>query len=161
MSAWDDVLLIRAALITLAMASPGAALTLSDCKRVTHISHGGATGHVDLGAGRVGWIDWWSQEGVFTDYTVADCKTGEFLRTRMREERMSARPQFDRRDAVREIIETELKGAPALFSFNRLRDAIHPKGRDIKVAVRDTEPCACAAAYPELRGEKTPYEVSE
>ena len=74
---------------------------------------------------------------------------------------MSERAPFDRREAVRGIIETEMRGAPALFSFERLRDAIHPKGKDIEVAVLDAEPCACAAAYPDLRGEKTPYEVSE
>lgn len=153
--------MIRLAVILAVLASPVSALTLAECERVTHISHGGVAGHMDLGAGRVGWVDWWSQEGVFTDITVADCKTGEFLRTRVREERMSERPPFDRTDAVRSIIETELRGAPALFSFQRLRDAIHPKGKDIEVAVRTTEPCACAAAYPELRGEKTAYEVAE
>lgn len=144
-----------------ALAGPASALTLTECRRITHISHGGVAGHVDFGAGRVGWIDWWSQEGVFTDFTVADCKTGKFLRTRMREERMSQRPPFDRRDAVRDIIETEMAAAASLFSLERLRDAIHPKGKDIEVAVLETEPCACAAAYPDLRGDKTPYEVSE
>ncbi|MEO0916207.1 MAG: hypothetical protein AAFY31_04380 [Pseudomonadota bacterium] len=153
--------MIRAALIWVVLATPAAALTLGDCRRITHVSHGGAAGHVDFGAGRVGWVDWWSMEGVFTDFTVADCKTGKFLRTRVREERMSPRPPFDRREAVRGIIETEMQVAAALFSFERLRDAIHPKGKDIEVAVRATEPCACAAAYPELRGSKTPYEVSE
>lgn len=152
---------MRLALIFALTASPTTALTLAECKRVTHVSHGGVAGHVDYGSGRVGWVDWWSQEGVFTDYTVADCKTGAFLRTRAREERMSERPPFDRRAAVQEIIETEMQGAPALFSFDRLRDAIHPKGKDIELAVLEAEPCACAAAYPDLRGEKTPYEVSE
>ena len=152
---------MRLALILAVLASPASALTLAECKRITHVSHGGVAGHVDFGAGRVGWVDWWSQEGVFTDFTVADCETGEFLRTRVREERMSERPPFDRRDAVRGIIEAEMLGAPALFSFERLRAAIHPKGRDIEVAVLEAEPCACAAAYPEMRGSRTPYEVSE
>ena len=122
--------MIRAAFILALSATPAAAVTLAECERVTHISHGGVAAHRDLGAGRVGWVDWWSQEGVFTDITIADCRTGEFLRTRVREERMSERPPFARTDAVRGIIETELSGAPALFSFARLRDAIHPKGKD-------------------------------
>lgn len=147
--------------MALLLASPAAALTLAECERVTHISHGGVAAHRDLGAGRVGWVDWWSQEGVFTDITIADCKSGEFLRTRVREERMSDRAPFDRTDMVQHIIETELQAAPALFSFTRLRDAIHPKGKDIELAVRSTEACACAAAYPDLRGEKTPYEVTQ
>ncbi len=153
--------MIRLALILTALAAPASALTLAECRAITHVSHGGVAGHVDYGAGRVGWVDWWSQEGVFTDLTVADCRTGEFLRTRVREDNISARAPFDRREAVREIIETEMAGAPALFSFARLRDAIHPKGKDIELAVLETEPCACAAAYPELRGSRTPYEVSE
>lgn len=153
--------MIRAFAIWLVSALPAAALTLAECTRVTHVSHGGAAQHVDFGAGRVGWIDWWSQEGVFTDFTVADCRTGEFIRTRMREERMSQRTPFDRRKAVRAIIATEMQSAPSLFSFQRLADAIHPKGRDIEISVTASEPCACAAAYPELRGEKTPYEVPE
>jgi len=154
--------LIRALVISLGLlAAPASALTLAECERVTHISHGGMAGHVDFGAGRVGWADWWSQEGVFTDLTVADCRSGEFLKTRVREAWMSDRTPFDRTDAVRDIIETEMAVAPALFSFERLRNAIHPKGRDIEVAVLDAEPCACAAAYPELRGEKAPYEATE
>ncbi len=152
---------MRLALILTALATPASALTLAECRAITHVSHGGVAGHVDYGAGRVGWVSWWSQEGVFTDLTVADCRTGEFLKTRVREDNISARAPFDRREAVREIIETEMAGAPALFSFARLRDAIHPKGKDIEVAVLEAEPCACAAAYPEMRGSRTPYEVSE
>lgn len=153
---------MRLSIISLVLlAGPASALTLADCRAITHVSHGGVAGHVDYGAGRVGWVNWWSQEGVFTDLTVADCRTGEFLKTRVREDNISARAPFDRREAVREIIETEMAGAPALFSFARLRDAIHPKGKDIELAVLENEPCACAAAYPDLRGSRTPYEVSE
>ena len=154
-------MLIRAVIIFLMTAGSASALTLAECRAITHVSHGGVAGHVDYGAGRVGWITWWSQEGVFTDLIVADCRTGAFLKTRMREENISPRPPFDRRDAVREIVAREMSGAPAFFSFERLAKAIHPKGKDIELAVLDSEPCACAAAYPELRGEKTPYEVSE
>ena len=153
--------MIRLALILAILAAPASALTLAECQRITHVSHGGVAGHVDYGAGRVGWVNWWSQEGVFTDLTVADCRTGEFLKTRVREDNISSRPPFDRRETVRAIIETEMTGAPTLFSFQRLREAIHPKGKDIEVAVAIAEPCACAAAYPELRGDKTPYEVAE
>ena len=149
------------ALILVALNSPATALTLADCERITHISHGGVADHVDYGAGRVGWVNWWSQEGVYTDFTIADCRTGAFLRTRVREERVSERAPFDRTESVRAIIGTEMRAAPALFSFERLRRAIHPKGRDIELAVLEAEPCACAAVYPELRGDKIPYEGTE
>ena len=154
--------MIRAGVIGFAFcASPVSALTLADCERVTHVSHGGEAAHQDFGDARVGWIDWWSQEGVYIDITVANCKTGEFLKTRVREERVSVRAPFDRRDAVERIIATEMSGAAALFSFTRLAAAIHPKGRDIEIARMAAESCGCAAAYPDLRGDKVPYEASE
>ncbi|MEL6518151.1 MAG: hypothetical protein AAFQ39_10560, partial [Pseudomonadota bacterium] len=72
----------------LLFALPAAALTLDDCNRTTHVSHGGEGGHMDLGAGRVLYGEWWSQEGVYVDVIVAHCGTGEFLKTRTREERI-------------------------------------------------------------------------
>ncbi|MDJ0638247.1 MAG: hypothetical protein QNJ20_05395 [Paracoccaceae bacterium] len=154
--------MIRPVAICLALgAVPAHALTLAECERVTHVSHGGESGHVDFGAGRVGWDDWWSQEGVYLDLLVAHCETGDVLRTRVLEERISPRPPFDRTNIVRKIIATEMAAAPALFSFERLAEAIHPKGRDIKLARLDAEPCACAALYPDLQGDKTPYEASQ
>ncbi|MDD9922047.1 MAG: hypothetical protein OXQ92_07180 [Boseongicola sp.] len=134
------------------------ALTLAECERTTHISHGGEAGHRDFGGGRVGYGEWWSQEGVFTDIVIADCKTGEFLRTRAREEHMRERPPFDRTADVIEIIETQMSVSPALFSFQRLHDALKNVGRDIELAEFQAEPCACAAVYPELLGEKHPFE---
>ncbi len=80
------------------LAAPVSALSLDECDRTTHISHGGETGHRDLGVGRVGYAEWWSQEGVFTDIVVADCASGKYLKTRAREERMSKRAPFDRTD---------------------------------------------------------------
>ena len=118
------------------------------CERTTHPSHGGEAEHRDLGAGRVGYVEWWSQEGVYTDIVIADCNDGTFLRTRAREERISARPPFDRTRKVRKIIEIELSASPSLFSFERLAGALKGVGRDIEIARLEVEPCACAAAYP-------------
>lgn len=144
-----------------AFAAPVNALSLAECTRTTHISHGGEAAHRDLGEGRVAWESWWSQEGVYLDLHVADCGTGEHLTTRAREERMSERAPFDRTEAVRAALETELAAAPSLFSFERLANALKTKGRDTEIAALAEEPCACAAAYPELRGTKTPYEATE
>ena len=148
-------------LAALAVAAPVHALTLAECNRTTHISHGGETAHQDFGAGRVGWIEWWSQEGVYNDFYIADCESGQHLKTRAREERMSTRAPFDRTKAVQSVINTEMASAPQLFSFERLATALKTKGRDIEIAILTDEPCACAAAYPELRGLKTPYEATE
>ncbi len=142
----------------IAFVTPSLALTLDECKRTTHPSHGGEAAHRDLGEGLVGYVEWWSQEGVFTDVVIANCYSGEYLRTRLREERMTDRPAFDRIQAGLNIIETELGGAPSLFSFQRLAGALDRVGRDIEIAKLKTEPCACAAAYPGLLGQKEPYQ---
>ncbi|MDJ1007179.1 MAG: hypothetical protein QNJ13_05080 [Paracoccaceae bacterium] len=145
--------------MTLLLATPAGALTLDECTRVTHVSHGGEAGHRDFGAGRVGYATWWSQEGVFVDLTVADCASGEALTTRTREERISERAPFDRTDAALKLIEVEMSAAPALFSFDRLAQALKGTGRDIEIAALTDEPCACAALYPEMRGDFAPYEA--
>ncbi len=88
------------------------------------------------------------------------CEDGQFLRTRTREERISDR-WFDRRAEASRIIETELQSAPSLFSFATLERSLKGVGRDIEIATAARETCACAAAYPELRGDKAPYEASE
>lgn len=149
---------VLASIVAVALATPGLALTLEDCKRTTHPSHGGEAAHRDFGEGLVGYVEWWSQEGVFTDVVIARCDTGEFLRTRLREERMTDRPAFDRTQAGLNVIETELGAAPSLFSFQRLAGALDRVGRDIEIAKLKIEPCACAAAYPSLRGQKEPYQ---
>ena len=147
-------------LACLALATPSVALTLDECARTTHISHGGETGHGDIGDGRVRYVEWWSQEGVYTDVIVMDCETGRFLETRTQEERIAER-FFDRRNEASAIFERELRAAPALFSFERLAGAMFGVGQDIVIAETATETCACAALYPQLRGDKTPYEVAE
>ena len=145
------------AAIALFGAAPVAALTLEACNRTTHVSHGGEGGHMDLGAGRVLYGEWWSQEGVYVDVIVAHCGTGEFLRTRTREERISDRSAFDRTEKALGIVEQELGAAPELFSFKRLAQALDRTGEDIVIDALQSEPCACAAAYPDLRGAKTPF----
>lgn len=141
-------------------ASRSEAVTLEECNRTTHVSHGGEGGHMDLGAGRVLYGEWWSQEGVYVDVIVAHCGTGEFLRTRTREERISDRSAFDRTEKALGIIEQELGAAPELFSFKRLAQALDRTGEDIVIDALQSEPCACAAAYPDLRGAKTPFALN-
>lgn len=145
-------------LLALSLASPAAAAGLAVCERTTHISHGGESGHADRGYGRVQYTEWWSQEGVFTDVIAMDCASGTFLETRTREERISER-WFDRQADAAEVFDLAFSTAPSLFSFERLAQELRGTGRDILIAKSDVETCACAVAYPELRGQKTPYEV--
>ncbi len=145
-----------AALALLVTGGAGQALTPEDCNRTTHVSHGGEAGHRDFGGTRVGYAEWWSQEGVYTDLVVMECGTGAFLRTRVREERVSDR-YFDRTEKAADLIERALAAAPELFSFRRLAEALDGTGRDIEIGRTDIETCACAAFYPEARGDKTPF----
>ena len=151
--------MIRAALIAFAvLASPLAALELERCDRTTHNTHAGTARHMDFDAGRVAWAEWWSNEGVFVDYVVMACESGDFLKTRVVEEHISDR-WFNRRLQARAVLEREL--GSDFFSFQRLASALKGVGRDIEIATADMESCGCAAAYPALRGAKTEFELEQ
>jgi hypothetical protein len=142
----------------LATVAPVSALTLEECDRITHVSHAGESDHRDLGAGRVSYVEWWSQEGVYDDVVLANCATATALTTRVREARISERAEFDVPRKALGLIELELTASPSLFSFERLAGTLKRTGRDTKITMLTEEPCACAALYPELRGEMTPFE---
>ena len=93
------------------IATEGTALTLADCKRVTHPSHGGEIRHMDLGEGRVVWLDWWSQEGSAKGFSLVECETGEALRFRTAETNMGRRSDFDRTDDAIVVLERHQSGA--------------------------------------------------
>ncbi|MEM1076955.1 MAG: hypothetical protein AAGI09_00400 [Pseudomonadota bacterium] len=148
----------RAAMALIGASVPMAnALDLVACTRTTHISHGGEDAHRDLGAGRVMYRVWWSQEGTFSDYVVAECETGRALVTRAAEERMSDRTPFDRTPAVTRVLETHAGRDPIFFNLDRLEEALRHTGRDTRIAPLTDEPCACAAAYPQARTGWTPF----
>ncbi|WP_299296668.1 hypothetical protein [uncultured Tateyamaria sp.] len=133
------------------------ALTLIDCDRTTHISHGGEADHVDLGEGRVMWRDWWSQEGTATSFTVVDCGPGTALTFRAAEDNMGTRLPFDRTDKALAVIKRHESGARAFATFDRMAADLDGIARDIDIITLDAEPCACAALYPEARGDKTEF----
>ncbi|WP_299591655.1 hypothetical protein [uncultured Tateyamaria sp.] len=141
----------------LGLSATANALTLSECDRTTHISHGGEADHVDLGAGRVMWRDWWSQEGTATSFTLVDCVPGTALTFRTQEENMGNRLPFDRTDKALAVIDRHESGARAFASFDRMAADLNGIARDIEIKTLGAEPCACAALYPEARGEKTEF----
>ncbi|MEX0369489.1 MAG: hypothetical protein AB3N09_02590 [Tateyamaria sp.] len=132
-------------------------MTVSDCDRTTHISHGGETAHTDLGGGRVMWRDWWSQEGTATSFTLVDCAPGTALRFRTQEENMGNRLPFDRTDKALAVIDRHESGARAFATFDRIAADLDDIARDIEITTLDAEPCACAALYPDARGDKTEF----
>jgi hypothetical protein len=151
--------MLRLATIFVALAAPAAALDLAQCTRTTHVSHGGEAMHRDLGAGRVAWAEWWSQEGVYVDAYVADCTEARALSTRLREENVRDR-HFDRRDAGLAIIDRHTRRDPALFSLAGLADELKNTGEDIRLDDMAKEPCACASLYPDMRGAMMPFALN-
>mmetsp|Transcript_18462 Transcript_18462/g.30096 ORF Transcript_18462/g.30096 Transcript_18462/m.30096 type:complete len:169 (+) Transcript_18462:5249-5755(+) len=149
-SIWTVVILVGVSL-------PASALTLTDCDRTTHISHGGEADHVDLGEGRVMWRDWWSQEGTATSFTLVDCAPGTALHFRSQEENMSARLPFDRTAKALAIIDRHEAGARTFATFERMARDLDGIAEDIETTTLTAEPCACAALYPEHRGDKTEF----
>ncbi|MEL6641125.1 MAG: hypothetical protein AAFP98_07410 [Pseudomonadota bacterium] len=144
--------LVQAALVCL-VATTASALTIAQCDRVTHVSHGGESDQTDLGEGRVMWINWWSQEGTSTDITIMECRSGQALRFRAAEANMTrGRTPFDKTDDALEVIALHESGARVFATFDRI-------ARDIEEFQADTESCACAAAYPVLRNGKTPFDL--
>ena len=137
-------------------ASGAAAHSLAECDRVTHVSYGGVSEHRDLANGVVTWTEWWSQEGVYKTLWVADCDTGRALSIRTHEERISERYVHDRTAKAKDIIERQSNTGP-FFTLERTAEALEKVGRDIEITVGAYEVCACHAAYPGLRGEKTEY----
>ncbi len=139
------------------IAGQASALTLADCKRTTHVSHGGEFGHTDLGEGRVMWTDWWSQEGTAKGFALVECASGEMLRFWSAEENMGRRSAFDRTDDALEVLERHQSGARVFATFERIAADLEFIARDIAITTQTDETCACAAAYPALRGEKTEF----
>ena len=139
------------------IAGQAQALGLSDCRRITHVSHGGEYGHRDLGEGRVIWTDWWTQEGSFKGFSLVDCASGEMLRFRTAEENMGRRAAFDRTDDAREVLARHQSGARVFATFERMAADLENIARDIEITTGTSETCACAAAYPQMRGDKTPF----
>ncbi|MEM1387283.1 MAG: hypothetical protein AAF748_05745 [Pseudomonadota bacterium] len=151
-----------AALVAVLLPFAAAAdLSLAACDRTTHISHGGETAHRDIGGGRVLYLNWWAQEGVYTDVVVADCAAGNRLIARLKEERIKPRPPFDRVEKGLAVLDAHLTISPALFSLEWVARALDGTGRDIAISALPSEPCACAVLYPEMRGDWAAFEGIE
>ena len=144
--------------VALLGADEARALTLGECGRVTHISYAGEAGHRDFGAGLVGWLDWWSQEGVREVIVLADFASGEALLTITRSQNMAPGVPFDRTDRALAVIEPML-ASPVMRGFEQIADRLTDLRLDPRLEPLTTEPCACAAAYPELRGDRPAFEM--
>ena len=143
--------------VVMLLAGQASALTLAECKRTTHPSHGGQIRHVDLGEGRVMWMDWWSQEGTAKGFSLVECASGKTLRFRSAEENMGRRSAFDRTDDALDVLDRHRSGARVFATFERIAAELKFIARDIAITVETDETCACAAAYPALRGDKTEF----
>lgn len=156
---------LRQGLICLAVLSVTApvalALPLAQCTRITHVSHGGQAGHRDMGEGRVAWLDWWSQEGSAHDIIIVECASGAALRARTAEENMSSRAPFHRTERAVEIIDDAHQGARVFATLEKIAAALDKTAKDIALITLPTETCACAALYPDLRGDKPAFALPQ
>lgn len=144
------------------VATQAHSLTLDQCTRVTHISHGGEAGHIDLGDGRVMWRDWWSQEGTATNLVIMDCEVGRMLDVRTAETNMHpTRTDFDRTDDAMEVIALHESGARVFATFERMAVDLDRIGRDLMISQPTDETCACAALYPAFQDGKEPFSLPE
>ncbi|WP_109566161.1 hypothetical protein [Jannaschia seohaensis] len=139
------------ALFLLALTGPGLALDLSQCRRITTPSYGGEARHQAMAGDWASWIEWWSQEGVYTDLKVADCGDHRLMTARLREENIKDR-RFDRRRAGMEAFETYAGRAAAFYDLDDLSAAMDRVAEDSRVEPMLREACACAALHPDLRG---------
>lgn len=153
---------LHIALLALVLCSSSAhALTLEDCTRTTHPSHGGEVGHRDMGAGHVFWTAWWSQEGVFKDFWVAHCESGLAMKARLAEDRMGARTPFDRTDLGLAIIDRHDAGSDAFLKLDTIAHDLRNIGEDIALVSLEAEVCACAAVYPGTNGPRDQFEMDQ
>jgi len=155
--AWIALCLVMAGLSIMG-ASQAGALSLSDCDRTTHISHGGEADHRDLGQARVMWRNWWSQEGTATSFAIVDCGSGAALTFRTAEENMGTRLPFDRTQKALRIVQRHEEGARDFATFDRIAADLNGVAKDIAMTTLEAESCACAVLYPEVRGTKAPFE---
>lgn len=152
--------LISLALSAMLMASPAFAV-VEACDRVIPLSNGGAGAHRDLDDGTVMWVEWWAQEGNFHDVWLAECRTGTALSLRTWEERIKSRYVAKKTRRVMDKIVRQSQAASAFFTIDRVADVVRKDGVDLTIAMYHHEFCACAAAYPELRGEKAPFKEDQ
>jgi len=106
------------------------------------------------------WLDWWSQEGTAKGISMVECASGEALKFRMAEENMGRRAAFDRTDDALDVLERHQSGDRVFATFERIAADLEFIARDIELVTVANETCACAAAYPALRGEKTEFQLA-
>ncbi len=136
-----------------------AAVSLADCMRTTHISHGGEDMHRDLGEGRVMWRDWWSHEATASTYVIVDCAEGRALRFLTAAENLSDEPPFDRTEAALKIVERHESGARVFATLERMAADLEDEARKISIETLSTEPCACAALYADARDYREAFQL--
>ncbi|MEM6308943.1 MAG: hypothetical protein AAF754_02745 [Pseudomonadota bacterium] len=146
--------------LLIAIAGPLAAITPEACKRTTHISHGGEIFHRDLGEGRVIWLDWWGQEGTYHELVLVECASGETLRFRTHEHNIAGTREYHRTERAWDVVQEAHEGSRVFATLPRIAEAVKEArvAENIALTTTQIETCACAAFYPDQRGEKTAFE---
>ena len=109
----------------------------------------------DLGQGRVAWEWVWTNQGISHDFYVLDCVSGEGLRAFGQQHYFREDVPFDRREETRGVIDSV--ATSQLFSFEWLGRAFDQVDVAYEAVALTTEPCACAAFYPEIDNGLAPF----
>ena len=136
------------------------AMTLDACARPI-ATHGEEYGHTDLTGGLVLWGERWSNQGFYEDIHMANCQTGEALTGRMVSQGMREAIPYDRRAQAGEALQTLLAGSVAFLNLDRAETALDSVRVPVERTVLRDEPCACAALYPEERGDRFPFQAGQ
>jgi hypothetical protein len=132
--------------------SPGLAAGLEACVGPLH-PRSVRFGAEDLGYGVVLWENAWAAEGFTLDMSVVDCASGETVFARTWTEFGTESDQNVRTEARAAV----LAALGAGFDGGRIEAALQAVGAPTEFYTDTREDCACAVAYPDLRGDKTPF----
>ncbi|MEL7459417.1 MAG: hypothetical protein AAFX45_14540 [Pseudomonadota bacterium] len=152
--------MIRYAVLFSLLAGQASALTLEACTRPVAI-HGEEYGHTDLTGGLVLWGQRWTNEGAADDLHMVDCQTGDALTARMMSRGMSEIIPYDRRAQAGQALQTLLAGSVAFLNLDRAQGALEGARVPVERSTLRDEPCACAALYPDDRGNRFPFRAGQ
>lgn len=140
---------------------------LSICAEATQVST--ETSHRDLGRGVVAYRAEIAlpEKFTFVDQMLHECESGLRLTLRMQAQvheddhpLYANQREYDLETDVTELF-VSLIEEQGVHSFDYVEKKARVLGSDVFRGVMEDENCACALIYPDLRGEKKPFEIEK
>lgn len=144
--------MIKTAIIGAVLSAGTAQAGLSEC--AFEEGHHHASSHRDIGGGFVTYEQsYLGQNSGSKQHVIENCATGDRVLTVMIDHVGGGQ---DRTETVRKEFETMLR-SPDAFDPDSVRQRMRGLGAKSENSKWDRQSCACAAAYPEMRGDKETY----